>query len=121
MQLGQIDVAPHLLTYHVQWPFVRTEFTNLLSSLTAEDLRETSVTLDSLKSIKLDDIVLGKGTKDLEEKVIKAKAYAERLGLDLESASQGSAFVNGKWYELNDVSLPIMVVMRVTHDCHRSS
>ncbi|KAH8101097.1 glycosyltransferase family 24 protein, partial [Cristinia sonorae] len=101
-RIAQITAPPHELTYHVQWPLVRSEFKSLISSLTSEDLQTTSLPLDTLKQTVIDDVVLGRAEGALESKITQAKEYAKRLGLDLESASQGSAFVNGKWYELND-------------------
>ena len=82
---------------------VRSEFNNLVSSLTPEDLQPTSLPIDTLKHIQIDDILNGKVSEDISQTLEKAKAYAVRLGVDLESASQGSTFVNGKWFELNDV------------------
>ncbi|THH29185.1 hypothetical protein EUX98_g5002 [Antrodiella citrinella] len=101
-RIGQLDTPPHLLTFDVQWPVVRSEFKGLVSSLTSDDLQPTSLTLDVLKNTNFDDVVLGKVVRGADVKLEKARSYATRLNLNLESASQGSAFVNGKWYELND-------------------
>ncbi|TCD67335.1 hypothetical protein EIP91_000256 [Steccherinum ochraceum] len=107
-RIGQVDVPPQFLTYHVQWPLVRSEFSAVLTSLTPEDVQPDALSFDALKNTKLDDILKGTGTVGdtvvgaIESKVEKAKEYATRLGVSLEGGSQGSTFVNGKWFELND-------------------
>lgn len=92
----------------MQWPLVQSEFKGLLSSLTDDDLLSDSVTLEELKHAKLGDILSGEGssvaTLEVAGKLEKARMYANRLSADAKSSNQGCAFVNGKWFELNDVS-----------------
>jgi len=45
------------------------------------------------------------GSEESEAKIVKARTYARRLGTTSASAPQGHAFLNGKHYELDDVSV----------------
>lgn len=72
----------------VDWTLVRAEFDALLAEL-------EGVTFDS---------IVHPDSEDSEDYIAKARQYARRLSLDIDSAPQGHMFVNGKYFELNDVS-----------------
>ena len=91
MKVAQLQVPVELLTYNVDWDVLRAEFNVLVADL------EEDADFDSIINPPME---LTEYTEVLE----KAKRYAKRLSTDLESATQGHAFVNGKHFELNDVS-----------------
>jgi UDP-glucose:glycoprotein glucosyltransferase len=89
-QISQFDFQRPVMSANVDWNLVLSEFKTLM----AEEGLDTD--LISIISGKQD------GT---EEMIQRAQAYTARLGADLASAPQGHVFVNGKHFDLDDVSL----------------
>lgn len=56
-------------------------------------------------SIDFDVIVAGDDEDVSEAPLDKVRAYAERLGATLASSEKGHAFINGKHFNMDDVSL----------------
>lgn len=77
----------------VDWSVVRSEFKILVAE--EEKLRE------DLETSTFDHIINGVA----EISLIKAQAYAKRLGADTVSSVEGHAFVNGKHMNIDDVRL----------------
>lgn len=77
----------------MDWQLVKAEFNTLVSEL------EDDVEIDF-------DSIIAPSTTETDayaEVLEKARGYASRLNIDLESASQGHGFVNGKHFDMNDV------------------
>ncbi len=49
------------------------------------------------------DALVGGTSEDLEARISKARAYAQRLGTDAASSLNGHTFINGKYSALDDV------------------
>ncbi len=77
----------------MDWQLVKAEFNTLVSEL------EDDVEIDF-------DSIIAPSTTETDayaEVLEKARGYASRLNINLESASQGHGFVNGKHFDMNDV------------------
>jgi UDP-glucose:glycoprotein glucosyltransferase len=56
------------------------------------------------------DVVVGSATEELEAKISKARAYAQRLGTTSASSPRGHIFINGKYYPDDDVCCSILTI-----------
>lgn len=93
-QISQAYRTPEELTYTVDWQAVRSAFDALFVGSEGETELPEGVTLDGILN----------PSDDTDEVLEKARKFNRRLGNDLASASQGHAFVNGKHFDLDDVS-----------------
>ena len=80
----------------MNWDIARTTFDALVASYEADSAL--------LEGASFDAVVNPIEADESEPLLVKARKYSRRLGTDLASASQGHAFVNGKHFEMNDVS-----------------
>ncbi|KAI3613174.1 glycoprotein glucosyltransferase [Moniliophthora roreri] len=93
-KVSQIQVPPHHQTPSIIWDTVRSAFAELIA--------------DDDKAVDLDAILKGtaQGEDDalshVEGSIEKARAYAQRLGLEGKGQGQGFAFVNGKYFDMSD-------------------
>ena len=103
----------HLLPSSVDWSLVRREFAELQRRLAQEG--ETSpgslASFDSILDGSYEKPKSDSGDEDkasaqstVSEKIGRAQAYADRLDATSVSCPAGHAFVNGKHYDLDDVS-----------------
>lgn len=95
-RISQVDRPVHLITPNVEWDLVRQEFKRTVQALGETSEAVTNGDLDS---------ILNEDTEETRVTFEKARSYARRLGADLTSASQGHTFVNGKHFNLDDVSI----------------
>ena len=79
----------------LEWSHVQAQFEALTAS---EEIHEGS------EPMSFDTVVSG-SSEVFEERISKARAYARRLGTDNASSPKGHIFINGKYYEINDVRL----------------
>lgn len=97
----QLTDAAYLPASTVDWALVESEFSHLVASKThtgGEDWVPPTF------AAAMD------GEAAVVARVEKARAYAERLSLDVASSPQGHAFVNGKHLELDDVRYSVALI-----------
>lgn len=98
-QIAQVEVPIPMISPSVNWRLASTEFVNILDEfIESDDAPE-----DFPKDIDLESILVGE-TGDNGARIEKARKYAARLSASLASANQGHVFVNGKHFNLDDVS-----------------
>ncbi|EEB91088.1 hypothetical protein MPER_10618, partial [Moniliophthora perniciosa FA553] len=106
--VSQIQVPPHHQTPSIVWDTVRSAFAELVAD--ADD-----------KAVDLDVILQGTAQKEddaisqVEASIEKARAYAQRLGLEGRGQGQGFAFVNGKYFDMTDTFLQQMQLESRNH------
>ena len=98
-KIAQVDVPMPFMGPTVDWKLARTEFAKLIDEFVQKD----DVPEDFPASVEF-EAILSDTTEAMQEKLEKAKRYAKRLRADLASAPQGHVFVNGKHFNLDDVS-----------------
>ena len=84
----------------LDWSHVQAQFEALVAN---EEIQEGG------EPISFDALVSG-SSDVFEERISKARAYAQRLGTDNASSAKGHIFINGKYYVINDVRLPTTFV-----------
>ena len=93
----------------LDWSHVQAQFEALAAN---EEIQEGG------EPISFDALVSG-SSDVFEERISKARAYAQRLGTDNASSSKGHIFINGKYYVINDVRTPTTLFQRAP--THRQS
>jgi UDP-glucose:glycoprotein glucosyltransferase len=83
-------VLPHSST--IDWPVVQSQFDDFLA-FESQNGNDAQTNLESLIGTE------GSLVVDLN----KTRGYAERLGVKLSHSPTGHAFVNGKYFEMDDV------------------
>lgn len=99
----------HLVSATIDWTVLRRQFTELQRQLAREDDPRPLADLDSIlngtyeEDSADDENAVGKATTS--ERIDGAHLYAERLDATPASCPTGHAFINGKHFDLDDVSL----------------
>lgn len=91
--MSQYQLSPHLQKPFVNWDLVRQEFNELIDTEGPGDG----------EAISFDAVLRGESSATVPED--KIKTYTERLGATLAASPTGHVFVNGKHFNLDDVSL----------------
>jgi UDP-glucose:glycoprotein glucosyltransferase len=93
IQIAQTTLPNDLLASMINWNLARSEY----QVLTTETSLKEGVVAEF-------DAIIDDAPEVPQMAMEQARAYAERLGANLASASQGHAFVNGKHFDMDDVS-----------------
>jgi hypothetical protein len=86
----------------LDWSHVQAQFEALAAS---EEIQEGSEPMSF-------DVLVSSSSEVFEDRISKARAYAQRLGTDNASSPKGHIFINGKYYVIDDVRLHTTLFQR---------
>ncbi|KAK7047284.1 killer toxin resistant protein [Paramarasmius palmivorus] len=109
-KISQLQVPPHHQPPSVNWDTIRSAYAELIAESEEKGPDLNAILTGSSKG---DETV-----SNVESSIEKARAYAQRLGLEGPGLGQGYAFLNGKYFDMSDNFLQQMQVDLRTHLQH---